>query len=653
VSTTTVAGTTLATTTAATASTAAVTAYTAAGAALNAGFSALASSAAVSFVNNGGDLGKTLKDLGSKDSVKNILISMATAGALNELGNAKLIGDKALNQITVADGFGANLGKSLINNMASATMNSALTGAKLEDSLKTALTSAVISAGAGQAASTIGDMTKESPAVKALAHALAGCMAGAAGSGSQGCQSGAIGAVVGELAAQWYDPTGNKPKGETLEFVKVVSAAAGAITGDGSAQSVNTAVMTGVNAAENNYLKHTQVAQLADKLKICGTDANCKNGAMDEAYRQSAANDSALLNCKATNNCDQLKADYRQGMQAIVNLMDSGLPSTDVTRILSLENTAQVIIRYGLDQKICATAACKDNASYLTGVGKGLAKITPVGMAVGTGVMAYELTMALANNGAVDTAVKVAQGVQDLPATIRSGLNSSDPSVRGEALVDALSLGALGAALGTKIAAAGVVAASPAVVAALDKSATNALIKSGGAVDALTGNTLLDMSTLSNAQKGAMGDLFGASTVKQIVPEGQKLARIQGVGTTGIDDLYKVNRPDVDYVVIEYKFVGQDSKMGAQVLGNTNDGLQGSLGWIGGSNRIEKAVGGSTKEALQIRDAIEAGRAESWVVTTRPDGSTSVQVLDAMGKPKPTDTSKILSSGVNLSGAKP
>lgn len=62
---------------------------------------------------------------------------------------------------------------------------------------------------------------------------------------------------------------------------------------------------------------------------------------------------------------------------------------------------------------------------------------------------------------------------------------------------------------------------------------------------------------------------------------------------------------------------------------------------------------GSLDEARNIKTALESGRAESWVVTTRPDGTTSVQVLDAMGKPKPTDTSKILSSGVNLSGAKP
>jgi hypothetical protein len=71
---------TLATTTAATATAAATATTFAAGAAVNAGFAALASQAAVSFANNGGDLGQTLKDMGDKDAVKNILIAMGTAG---------------------------------------------------------------------------------------------------------------------------------------------------------------------------------------------------------------------------------------------------------------------------------------------------------------------------------------------------------------------------------------------------------------------------------------------------------------------------------------------------------------------------------------------------------------------------------------------
>ncbi len=219
---------------------------------MTSGMTALASSAAVSFVNNGGDIGKTLKDMGSTANLKNLALAMVTAGVLSEL-NASL----GLDKINAKDStFGANLGKAVVNNLAIATMTSALTGTSLEDNLKTGLVSAFISAGAGQAASAIGDVTKDSQALKALAHALAGCVAGGASGGKQGCESGAVGAVVGELAAQWYDPNGTKKPEDTLNFVKVVSAAAGALTGDGSAASVSTAVMTGVNEAMNNRLMH-------------------------------------------------------------------------------------------------------------------------------------------------------------------------------------------------------------------------------------------------------------------------------------------------------------------------------------------------------------------------------------------------------------
>jgi filamentous hemagglutinin len=57
------------------------TTFTAAGAALKAGFSALAAQASVSLANNGGDIGKTLKELGSSNTVKNTLVAMSTAGA--------------------------------------------------------------------------------------------------------------------------------------------------------------------------------------------------------------------------------------------------------------------------------------------------------------------------------------------------------------------------------------------------------------------------------------------------------------------------------------------------------------------------------------------------------------------------------------------
>jgi filamentous hemagglutinin len=97
VTTTTLGGTTLATTTttAATATAAATsfTTYSALGAAINAGLSSLAAQASVALVNNGGDIGRTLAQMGSEQSVKSILIAMgvgATDAYTGEWGTTRV-----------------------------------------------------------------------------------------------------------------------------------------------------------------------------------------------------------------------------------------------------------------------------------------------------------------------------------------------------------------------------------------------------------------------------------------------------------------------------------------------------------------------------------------------------------------------------------
>jgi len=55
-------------------------------------------------------------------------------------------------------------------------------------------------------------------------------------------------------------------------------------------------------------------------------------------------------------------------------------------------------------------------------------------------------------------------------------------------------------------------------------------------------------------------------------------------------------------VSVQIKFAGKDHKTGAHVLTNTGDGKQGSESRLRGSDRIERAVGGADKEALNIRD---------------------------------------------------
>ncbi|TFY97337.1 PoNe immunity protein domain-containing protein [Ramlibacter rhizophilus] len=235
----------------------------------------------------------------------------------------------------------------------------------------------------------------------------------------------------------------------------------------------------------------------------------------------------------------------------------------------------------------------------------------------------------IGEGSAVALSPDLAGKVNALYGTDAAGAQRALLAIRVAAAVTGTA-GAVKATAGAVDATAGAVKASGAAAeeaaaalarkldAALEEKAVKALLMSGGVHDR-SGNPLLDLKQLTDAQKGAMGDLFGASTVKQIVPDGQKIARTPGVGQTGIDDLYKVNRPDVDYVVIEYKFVGDPKRSGSSSLSMTADGRQGSEQWITGSERLIRAVGDQAAEAVEM--ALRNGRTEAWVVTTRADGS--------------------------------
>jgi Possible hemagglutinin (DUF637) len=111
--------------------------------AVNAGFSALASQAAVAMANNGGDIGKTLDQLGKEESIKNLVLTMATAGALDKLGSSM-----GWEKINAKSDFIDQLQKNLGNNIASDMMNSALTGKPFdEESLQRSLSNALVTSG--------------------------------------------------------------------------------------------------------------------------------------------------------------------------------------------------------------------------------------------------------------------------------------------------------------------------------------------------------------------------------------------------------------------------------------------------------------------------------------------------------------------------
>jgi hypothetical protein len=161
--------------------------------------------------------------------------------------------------------------QNVTNNMASAVVSSAINGTPLnEDTLSTALSSALITAGMSQAANNIGAATQNGTLnayTQALAHALAGCVGGAATTGnSGGCSAGAVGAVVGELSAT-YALSQNMSDAATVNFAKTMSAVAGAMVGGpDSAAAVNVAAQMGANAAANNRLLHKNEKQVISQM---------------------------------------------------------------------------------------------------------------------------------------------------------------------------------------------------------------------------------------------------------------------------------------------------------------------------------------------------------------------------------------------------
>jgi hypothetical protein len=124
--------------------------------------------------------------------------------------------------------------------------------------------------------------------------------------------------VVGELAAQYYNPSGDPAKTtDTVNFAKTMAAVAGVLVGGGgdNAAAVNTAATAGANAAENNYLKHSQWTKLAEKLNSCQSEAEC--AAVRKEFAALSAKQDAELNraCEVINSaaCRSQLAEVQAG----------------------------------------------------------------------------------------------------------------------------------------------------------------------------------------------------------------------------------------------------------------------------------------------------------------------------------------------------
>ncbi|MBD9665678.1 filamentous hemagglutinin N-terminal domain-containing protein [Variovorax sp. VRV01] len=297
------------------------------GSAVQAGVTALASRAAVSFVNNNGDIGKVLEELGSSEGVKNIATAMVTAGVLQ--GLSEVLPDRLAHATNGSALFTDQLQRQLIDGAASAVVRSAINGTSLEDELRSGLTDALLNTIAAQSADGIGKLTYDGDInafTQNVLHAIAGCAVGAVrADSSSGCGAGALGAVIGELTAGAFgrDEYGNVMPG-AVEMTQVLAAIGGAVAGL-DAEGIYIAAASSANAATNNALSLRGSDKLKGDLRACseGTGKSCnvdklRDEMTGDSDRQSARIKSACDGSGSLANCTALANSANQTLNNLV-----------------------------------------------------------------------------------------------------------------------------------------------------------------------------------------------------------------------------------------------------------------------------------------------------------------------------------------------
>lgn len=344
--------------------------------AVTAGLTSLASTAAVSLINNKGDLGATLKELGSEDNAKGLLLTMATAGLTQGI-----VSQAGLSNVNAQSSVGQLLAKNTIQGITSAVLESAVMGTSLEDAIKSNLQGALINTVAAKGADEIGDAQLDATS-KALAHALLGCAMGAATAGSRaGCAPGATGAVIGEIVAGLYgdsqnlgdlekqlknDPNNAALKQQIAQIRNTVTelakltGAGGALLIGGDASTMQIAMGTAQNAAVNNYLNHAQAANLNREMASCNQQAAGCSFEDERAIRDRYI---ALSNENIAAVEDAIVAGDAEQVQ---RLLSTAAPASEVDGVFSSRWDEQIFV--GRQNNVNNFGSVKGDGAYASDV---------------------------------------------------------------------------------------------------------------------------------------------------------------------------------------------------------------------------------------------------------------------------------------------
>lgn len=294
----------------------------------------LATQASVSLLNNGGDITKTLNELGSKESVRGLATSIVTAGLLSQVSTAlNLKPDSTYFPDRLMNNFTSSIGSTLVQ--------TAINGGNLQDNLEKALLAGLAGALQGEFASQIGtSLDKVDPStfeyvLHKVAHAAAGCAAAAATKAS--CEAGAIGAGVGEIVAGLMIPEGktaldltDDERTRIKDTSKIIAGTTAAFAG----YDVNTAANSANVAVENNTLG--KVVTTAGKA------------AYKVARKISDMPAAARANLKPSEIAEMLR---KEGVQGVIDIGDNLLTLVSPTSTVGDRAFALIDLAIGVDLK--------------------------------------------------------------------------------------------------------------------------------------------------------------------------------------------------------------------------------------------------------------------------------------------------------------
>ncbi len=304
-------------------------------AAINAGLTTLTNQAAVSLINNQGDIGAVLEELGSADSLRGLVTAMVSAGLGSQLVSATGLDVDLPDGASLVDRTLHTLQADLIRASVNATVDVAINGGDLGDAFVDGWTNAMVMAGLGAVQERIGDFAAvndipEGSLSHALAHAVAGGLA--AELAGESFEDGALGAALAAITGPLVGGSDLTPERQ-VELQNLIATTAALLAGAG-VDGASIAGSIGGSAHENNYLNHNEWEVYLAALEECGDNAACTEEAHQWAEVTSLENQHRMMTCRAAGTCSEIIAEL-DGAEALRRQFGNG---SDL--VVGLQNAA-------------------------------------------------------------------------------------------------------------------------------------------------------------------------------------------------------------------------------------------------------------------------------------------------------------------------